>query len=79
MPRFDGLLLAEAFREAAGTSLSSFPLGLLSKSVGCRFINEGVHGEMKGMETGEHFTEHRTESLRKSLITETQKYFTALE
>lgn len=71
-------MLAEAFREDGGTSVFGFLLGLLSQSVGCHLVNEGFYREIKGMETGEYFTEHSTESLRTSQITETQKY-TVLE
>jgi len=71
VPRFEGWLLAKAFRETGGTSLSIFQ-GLLYQTAGCHFMNDGVHGDMKGLETGEHFTDHRNESQRKSEITYTQ-------
>lgn len=70
-------LLAEAFRATAGTSVSTSLLGLLSQSAGCHSINEGVHGGMKGMETGEHFTQCRVETLEKSQITGAQKDYSA--
>ena len=46
---------------------------------GCRFINEGVRGEMKGMEAGEHFTRERSESLEKISNNRDTKYFAACE
>lgn len=60
-------------------SLWSFPLSLLFQTAGCRFISEDIQGQMKGMETDEHFTERSTESLRTPPITVTQRGATRLQ